>query len=213
MLYVSCWMLHVSCVIRCESRLRCSPHSITRRKISVFTTDDGSLSWARWLQSTLSKPISPRSILILSSHLRIRILSGLFPSGFPIKLLNAFIIFSMRYMPHSSHSPWVHHCHNIWWWEQIMELLTMHSSPASRHFITLRPNILQNTLFWNTLNRCQVTLPILIPLTYHFAYSNLNYATSTTFISPASHFSHIPLYLIPFFYSISPTLHRTELYP
>jgi hypothetical protein len=36
------------------------------------------------------------SILMLSSHLRQCLPSGLFPSGFPIKVLKAFLIFSTR---------------------------------------------------------------------------------------------------------------------
>ena len=47
-----------------------------------------SLSWARWTQSMPSHPISWRSILILSSHRRLGVPSGLFPSGFPTKTLN-----------------------------------------------------------------------------------------------------------------------------
>jgi hypothetical protein len=44
----------------------------TRRFITVFTTAcHWFLSWARYIQSTPSLPISLRSILILSSHLRL----------------------------------------------------------------------------------------------------------------------------------------------
>jgi len=50
----------------------------------------------RWIQSTPSSPISPRSILILSSHQCLRLLSGLFPSCFSTKLLYAFLFPSMR---------------------------------------------------------------------------------------------------------------------
>jgi len=46
-----------------------------------------SLSWASPIQSTCPHPTSWRSILILSTHLRLGLPSGLFPSGFPTKNL------------------------------------------------------------------------------------------------------------------------------
>ena len=46
-----------------------------------------SLSWANPIQSTYRHPTSWRSILILSTHLRLGLPSGLFPSGFPTKTL------------------------------------------------------------------------------------------------------------------------------
>jgi hypothetical protein len=54
-----------------------------RRFITVFTKYlHWSLSWARLIQSIPTHPISLRSILTLSTHLRLRLPSGLFPSGF-----------------------------------------------------------------------------------------------------------------------------------
>ena len=46
-----------------------------------------SLSWASPIQSIHPHPTSWRSILILSTHLRLGLPSGLFPSGLPIKTL------------------------------------------------------------------------------------------------------------------------------
>jgi hypothetical protein len=54
----------------------------TRSFITAFTRAlHVSLSWARPIQSTPPQPISKRSILILSTHLRLVLSCGLFPSG------------------------------------------------------------------------------------------------------------------------------------
>ena len=62
----------------------------TRRFITVLTSVRHlSLSWANPIQSTYPQPTSWRSILILSTHLRLGLAGGLFPSGFPTKTLYA----------------------------------------------------------------------------------------------------------------------------
>ena len=67
----------------------------TRKFITALTSVRHlSLSWASPIQSTYPHPTSRRSILILSTHLRLAFPSGLFPSGFPTTTL---------YAPLSSH--------------------------------------------------------------------------------------------------------------
>ena len=52
--------------------------------------------WASSIRSTPPHPTSWRSILILSSHLRLRLPSGLFPSGFSTKTLYTPLLSPIR---------------------------------------------------------------------------------------------------------------------
>jgi hypothetical protein len=64
-----------------------TPRFITEFRIPF----NSSLSWARWIQSIPPHYTSVRSILILSSHPRLDLPSGLFPSRFPAEILHAFL--------------------------------------------------------------------------------------------------------------------------
>ena len=60
----------------------------TRRFITALTSVRHlSVSWASPIQSIYPHSTSGRYVLILSNHLRLGLLSGLFPSGFPTKTL------------------------------------------------------------------------------------------------------------------------------
>jgi hypothetical protein len=67
-----------------------------------------------------------RSILILYTHPRLCLPSGLFPSGFHINILYAFLLFLHScYMPYQSHPPWIYHFNYTWQKVQVTKLLIM----------------------------------------------------------------------------------------
>ena len=126
----------------------------TRRFINALTSVRHlSLSWASPIQSIYPHPTSRRSILILFTHLRLGLPSGLFPSGFPTKTLYTalsspirttcpahlilldFITRTILGEEHKSFSS---------------SLCNLLYSPVTSSL--LGPNILLNTIFSNTLS-------------------------------------------------------------
>jgi len=78
-----------------EANCRSVGQEINRLLWTVFiTVRHWPLSWARWIQSTPSHTNSLRSILMLSSYICQGLPSGLLPSGFPTKILYAFLMFT-----------------------------------------------------------------------------------------------------------------------
>ena len=96
-----------------------------RRFITAFTSARQlSLSWASSFQSIPPHSTSRRFILILISHLRLGLPSGLFPSSFPHQnpVYDSALLHT-RYMPRLYHSSRVYHPNNIGWGVQIIKLL------------------------------------------------------------------------------------------
>ena len=127
---------------------------VTRRFITALTSvRQLSLSWASPIQSIYPHHTSWRSILILSTHLRLGHPSGFFPSGFPTKTLYTpislptratcpahlilldFITRTILGEEYKSFSSW---------------LCNLLHSPVTSSL--LGPNILLRTMFSNTLS-------------------------------------------------------------
>ena len=86
----------------------------TQRFLTVPTsTRHLSLSWANSIQSPQPPPTSLRSILILSSQLRLSLPNGLFPSVSPPEPCAQLSLPHTRHMPRPSYSSRFYHPHNI----------------------------------------------------------------------------------------------------
>jgi len=97
----------------------------TRMFITAFTNARQlSQSSASSIQSIPPHPTSWRSILILSSHLRLNLPTNLFPSGFPTQILYTPLPHTC-YITRPFHSSRFDHPNNIWWGEEIIKVLIM----------------------------------------------------------------------------------------
>ena len=121
-----------------------------------------SLSWARSIQSMPLHPTSWRSILLLSSHLRLGLPSCLFPSGFPTKTLYTPLLF-----PIIDTGPACLILLYLTTWKILVEdyrslsssLCSFLHSPVTSSL--LGPNSLLNSLLPNTLSRRSSILGII----------------------------------------------------
>jgi hypothetical protein len=90
------------------------------------------------IQSIPSHPNTLRSIFILSTHLRLNLPSGLFPSALPqISYMHSSSPHSC-YMPCPSHPSLLDHSNYVWRAVQVIKLLVMQFPPISHHFTPLR---------------------------------------------------------------------------
>ena len=125
----------------------------TRRFITALTSvRQLSLSWASPIQSIYPHPTSWRSIEILSTHLRLGLPSGLFPSGFPTKTLYTALSSPIR-ATGPAHLILDFMTRTILGEEYrsfSSSLCNLLHSPITSSL--LGPNILINTMFSNTLS-------------------------------------------------------------
>ena len=125
----------------------------TRRFITALTSVRHlSLSWASPIQSTYPHPTSWRAILILSTHLRLGLPTGLFSSGFPTKTLYAPLSSPIRatcpahlILNFITRTILGEQCRSL-----SSSLCNLLHSPVTSSL--LGPNILLNTIFSNTLS-------------------------------------------------------------
>jgi hypothetical protein len=89
------------------------------------------LSWASQIQFAPSIPICLTSILMLSSHLRLGLPTGFFPSGPQPKACKQLSLPHACYMSHPPYPPWFNHPNNIRRRLQAMKVIITQFYPRS----------------------------------------------------------------------------------
>ena len=102
----------------------------TRKFITALTSvRQLSLSWTRPIQSINTHPTSWRSILILSTHLRLGLPSGLLPSGFPT--MTPYTPSPHPYAPHAQPSSFFSILSPAQYWAEVYNIF----SEEKRNFV------------------------------------------------------------------------------
>jgi hypothetical protein len=116
-----------------SSALSLTPSHEIKKKIELTRSHHWSLYGARSIQSVPFHTIYRRSILILTSHILLELLSGFHPSEFSYQSSLRLYVFSVpSTCPSPSNTLW-YNSKNIRRGVQIMKLLFITSSPASSY--------------------------------------------------------------------------------
>ena len=145
-------------------------------------------------------PISWRSILILSYHLRLGLPSDLLTSGLSTKTLYISPVCHTCHMSYSSLSTWINPPNDKWWAVQIMKLPVMLSPPLPFHLGPLMPKCLsQHPILEHphlmSLSQCET--PSLTPIHNRQNYSAVYLDIYIFDIIPTQKWviTYVPVYL------------------
>jgi hypothetical protein len=111
----------------------------TRSSIAVIKEPATGLNPEQGESGPHTHKLSSRSILILSSHLRLvsQMVSSLW-NDFPPRFVLVSHVLDARYMSSPSHLPWFDHLNYICWRVKVMKLLSVQLSQVLRYFLSLR---------------------------------------------------------------------------
>ena len=98
----------------------------TRRHNAAFIHKGSPIiSCAKSTQFLVLIPISLRSILILSSNLRLGLLKGIFPVGLPVKILKVLLpSYILATMPCPSHHHYYYYYYYYYYYRKLPEIVS-----------------------------------------------------------------------------------------